>query len=90
MCLQLFHDALCRQCKERSRTVVERLEAINGLAVDWMSRNVYWTDAENMRIEVCSLDGALTASGVTTVHRKVLVWAGLDQPRAIAVDPQHG
>lgn len=81
---QLFRDALCRECRERSRVLVADVESIFGLSVDWMSGNVYWvycSDALSMRIEVCSPDGA---------HRKVLVWRDLDEPRAIVVDPVHG
>lgn len=54
-----------------------------GLAVDWSSQKIYWTDSgiETNRIEVSNYDGT---------HRKVLFWQNLDQPRAIAVDPRSG
>lgn len=53
----------------------------DGLACDWIGKKIYWTDAETNRIEVSELDGS---------NRKVLFWQGLDQPRAIALDPYHG
>ena len=57
------------------------LESPAGLAVDWVTRKLYWTDAGTDRIEVSNLDGTM---------RTVLVWEGLDRPRDIIVDPLHG
>lgn len=42
---------------------------------------LYWTDAGMNSIEVSELDGS---------NRKVLVWSGLDKPRAIAVHYAEG
>lgn len=53
----------------------------DGLALDWLGRKLYWTDSETNRIEVSNLNGE---------HRTVLFWQKLDQPRAIALDPQNG
>lgn len=53
----------------------------DGLACDWLGRKLYWTDSETNRIEVSNLDGE---------HRKILYWQRLDQPRAIALDPENG
>lgn len=52
-----------------------------GLAVDWSTRKLYWTDTEMGRIEVANLDGSM---------RAVLIWSGLGQPRDIVVDPISG
>ncbi|XP_078667777.1 uncharacterized protein LOC144909589 [Branchiostoma floridae x Branchiostoma belcheri] len=52
-----------------------------GIAVDVISRNLYWTDAGTNRIVVSRLDGGF---------RKNLITTGLDKPRAIAVDPIAG
>lgn len=49
-----------------------------GLACDWLTQKLYWTDAHKNRLEVVSLDGR---------HRKILFWQDLDQPRAIALVP---
>lgn len=62
-------------------TVVSGLASPDGLACDWLGKKLYWTDSETNRIEVAELDGTL---------RKVLFWQDLDQPRAIAVDPERG
>jgi low density lipoprotein receptor-related protein 5/6 len=53
----------------------------DGLACDWLTKKLYWTDSENNRIEVSRFDGS---------HRKVLFWKDLDQPRAIALVPKDG
>jgi len=54
------------------------LESPAGLAVDWVTSKLYWTDAGTNRIEVSTLDGSM---------RGLLVWEGLDKPRDIVVDP---
>lgn len=53
----------------------------DGLACDWLTHKLYWTDSETKRIEVSNLDGS---------HRKVLFWEDLDQPRAISLVPMEG
>lgn len=53
----------------------------DGLACDWLTHKLYWTDSETKRIEVSNLDGS---------QRKVLFWEDLDQPRAIALVPMEG
>ena len=52
----------------------------DGLAVDWLSGLLYWTDTTHDVIEVAE---------VYSVHkpRRVLFNLGLDEPRGIAVEP---
>jgi low density lipoprotein receptor-related protein 5/6 len=57
------------------------LSSAEGIAVDWVANNIYWTDMNKKRIEVARLDGS---------SRCVLVWRNLDSPRAIALDPPNG
>lgn len=52
-----------------------------GVAVDWISKNLYWTDSGFDRIEVSRLDGT---------NHKTLFSDGLVNPRGIAVDPVRG
>ena len=52
-----------------------------GIAVDWIGRNLYWSDTGTDRIEVCHLNGS---------SRRVLVSENLDEPRAVVVDPGEG
>lgn len=53
----------------------------DGLAIDHVGRNIYWTDAGTKRIEVGRLDGT---------RRKALIKDGLDLPRAIALYERNG
>uniref|UniRef100_A0A224X518 Putative nidogen n=1 Tax=Panstrongylus lignarius TaxID=156445 RepID=A0A224X518_9HEMI len=53
----------------------------DGLACDWITGKLYWTDGETNRIEVVAMDGRF---------RKVLFWEDIDQPRAIALVPMEG
>ena len=52
-----------------------------GIALDWIGRNLYWSDTGTDIIEVCHLNGS---------SRRVLVSEDLDEPRAMAVDPGEG
>jgi len=63
-------------------TVVDKnLQTTDGLAVDWIGKNLYWTDTGMDVIEVARLDGK---------YRRTLITSDLDQPRAISVIPQKG
>lgn len=52
-----------------------------GLAVDWIGRNLYWTDMQTHQIEASDLDGR---------WRMVLISDDLTSPRGIAVDARDG
>ena len=68
---------------EREVLVSDDLHTPDGLAFDWIHRNLYWTDAGNDRIEVLSL----SKSGAA--WRRTLIDQDLDEPRAIVVDPRE-
>ena len=61
--------------------IASQINSPDGIAVDWVARNLYWTDTGTDRIEVSRLNGTA---------RKVLIRENLDEPRAIALDPSHG
>lgn len=52
-----------------------------GIALDHLGRNIFWTDSQLDRIEVARLDGR---------QRRILFDTGLVNPRAIVVDPVRG
>lgn len=49
------------------------------LAVDWVGRNLYWTDYILETVEVSKLDGT---------HRTVLVSENVTNPRGLVLDPR--
>lgn len=52
-----------------------------GIAIDSISRTIYWTDSGNDIIEVMKLDGT---------NRRILFDTDIINPRAIAIDPVVG
>lgn len=70
-----------RMCPSNNQTVdihKHDLKSPDGLAVDWIGKNLYWCDKGFDTIEVSTLDG---------LYRKSLIQKDLQEPRAIAVDP---
>lgn len=63
------------------RTVVSSVSSPEGIAVDWATKKIYWTDGGHNVIEVAEFDGS---------HRLTLFYNDIYDPRAIVVDPFHG
>ncbi|ETN61938.1 nidogen [Anopheles darlingi] len=61
--------------------ITKDIKSPEGVAVDWISRRLYWTDSEKDTIEVASLENPEL--------RSVLVSKHLVNPRGIAVDPHQ-
>ena len=63
---------------ESTTTVITNIGVCTGLAVQWMTHQLYWTDKTNNRISVSDLDGD---------NQLILISSALEEPRAIALDP---
>ncbi|XP_028025930.1 low-density lipoprotein receptor-related protein 6 [Bombyx mandarina] len=66
---------------EKFKIVSEGLVTPTGIAIDWYTDKLYWTDGETNKIEVIS---------IVQKYRKVLFWSEVDLARAIAVVPEDG
>ncbi|XP_035227303.1 prolow-density lipoprotein receptor-related protein 1-like isoform X2 [Stegodyphus dumicola] len=58
------------------------LNNCQGLAIDWMGRNLYWTDEGLLAIYVAKLDDSSV--------KKRLIYDNMAHPKAIVVDPKRG
>ena len=63
------------------KKLLSNLESPVGLAVDWVARNIYWSDDRTDVIEVCTIDGQ---------HRKVIISGDLVRPASLEVSPADG
>ena len=57
------------------------LQSPDGIAVDWIGRNLYWCDRGKSTIEVSKLNGKF---------RRVLIKSNLEEPHAIVLNPLEG
>ncbi|XP_078354454.1 low-density lipoprotein receptor-like [Oculina patagonica] len=63
------------------KVVAEGVQSPEGLAVDWINKKLYWTDAGAKVIEAADFNGR---------HRLALITTELTNPRAIIVHPTAG
>nr|XP_045618524.1 low-density lipoprotein receptor-related protein 1B-like isoform X1 [Procambarus clarkii] len=61
--------------------IVEGADVIQGIAVDWVANNLYWTNPKADVIEMCRLNGS---------DHFVIIASGLEKPGAIAIHPGSG
>lgn len=61
--------------------LVKSVKNVDGLAVDWIGRNLYWTDADRHEVAVAKLNGSF---------KKVLFDKDVGRPRAIVLHPSEG
>lgn len=57
------------------------LATAEGLAVDWIGKNLYWVESNLDQIEVAKLNGSF---------RRTLIAGDMESPRAMALDPRYG
>ena len=56
------------------------LSLVEGLAFDWVGKNIYWLDSKLNTIEVAQENGT---------HRMILVNQNISQPRGLSLDPNE-
>ena len=61
--------------------VTKGVGKVGGIAIDWISKDIFWTDTTNNRIEMAKVDGS---------DRNILFDRDIDKPRGIAVDSVNG
>ena len=66
--------------EENTTTVITNIGVCDGLAVQWRTSQLYWTDTTYNRISVSDLDGN---------NQLTLIFSALEEPRAIALDPDN-
>ena len=66
---------------KKVEVLVKSVKNADGIAVDWLGRNLYWTDADKHEVAVAKLNGSF---------KKVLFSEGVSRPRAIVLHPLQG
>ena len=61
--------------------VLSGVGRVEGIAIDWVARLIYWTAYTSGKIEIATLDGK---------HRKIMLNTELEFPRGMALDPEEG
>ncbi|XP_063881494.1 prolow-density lipoprotein receptor-related protein 1-like isoform X4 [Scylla paramamosain] len=75
-------SSIKKMCKNSKPMVLHSaVQSPDGIALDWVGRNLYWCDKGKDTIEVSKLDGQ---------YHKVLINQSLQDPRAIVLDPYKG
>ncbi|KAJ8870464.1 hypothetical protein PR048_029486 [Dryococelus australis] len=67
---------------KKEKFIDHGINSCEGLAIDWMSRNIYWTDGGLSAINVASLEDVS--------KRKMFTFEKMLHPRSIVVDPKKG
>lgn len=70
-----YNTIICLQGGDAT-VVVSDLGHPKGLALDWVGRNLYFTDSLRSQIGVSSLDGK---------HRGVLLWKNMYTPQSLVI-----
>lgn len=76
MCISLyFHRSQIGNSQHREPVIRHDSHGLEGIAIDWIGRKMYWLDRHSKHLDVAELDGR---------NRKTLK-AGISDPRGLAV-----
>lgn len=81
ICLIFFYSTVLDKQEASHTKVIDNVQIPVGIAVDWIYKNIYWSDLGSKSIAVANFNGT---------KRKVLFNSGLKEPASIAVDPLSG
>ncbi|XP_048772894.2 low-density lipoprotein receptor-related protein 1-like isoform X3 [Ostrea edulis] len=76
-----INKSSARRKRQTRKKVISELAEPKGLAVDWVGKHIYWTDAQTHKIQMAEYSG---------VRTRTVVDSDLDQPHSIAVHPELG
>ena len=65
---------------DTTTTIISNIGVCYGLAVNWRTSQLFWTDKTYNIISACDLDGN---------NHTAIISGGLDAPRGIALDPDN-
>ena len=65
---------------DTTTTIISNIGVCDGLAVEWRTSQLYWTDTIYNTISASDLDGN---------NQTAIISGGLDEPRGIALDPDN-
>ncbi|KAL3846516.1 hypothetical protein ACJMK2_017496 [Sinanodonta woodiana] len=66
---------------ESTQSIIRGIGVVEGLALDWITGNLFWTDSQYRHIAIATKAG---------LHQTVVIEDDLDIPRGIAVYPSRG
>lgn len=66
---------------KEENVIKHEAHGLEGIAVDWVGRKLYWLDRTSKHLDVSELDGR---------HRKTIIGKGMTDPRAVVVHPGKG